>query len=257
MIQKSRPKALPVQTVEAAGQEDPLQASDAGRLLASAIHDMHQADDREEDRYRRAKDKIRKQIHEVTRSAEEADASIGASPDALRWAMLYVIGDIAAVESLEYLKRYALRPVPRDDEPGCEKIKVSSELVYRCTAVDGIANLFEIAPDVAEHALFEIIEGQEATSVRRAVASHILRRYPDRKDTIARLLSKDQLFILELKRPQVGELDQPNPALTRRRQRQERLGKGGTPPMPTRSSERPRVHQVEHVDNPSRSDKEE
>lgn len=42
MIKPSKPTVSPAHTVQAARQQDPLVATEPGRMLASAIHTMHQ-----------------------------------------------------------------------------------------------------------------------------------------------------------------------------------------------------------------------
>ncbi|MDN3513867.1 MAG: hypothetical protein NG747_05645 [Candidatus Brocadia sp.] len=172
-------------------------------LLSQAVRYLNTADKEGDLAYARVAEILRRCSNDLLETVNGLFRQVKSGDSALRWSLLYVLGDVGDKGAADFLVNAALKQLPEAKEgAGCESDRDMEMLV--CTmaihALHKVANRYS----EASQSLLKIISARPAQPIlieAIKVASQL-----GLKDRVREILSKEDHWILDIRQARIEEL---------------------------------------------------
>jgi len=181
----------------------PFDLSPTGWLLGQAVRYLNTADKEGEFAYTQVVEILRRCSEDLLETLTRVFRSMKSGDSALRWNLLYVLGDAGNEKAAEFLVRVALQPLPDAREDlGCETER-DMEMLVSTMAVHALQKVARRHPEVSDYILKIVSEKPARPILIEAVkvASEL-----GMKDKVRELLSKEEHWMLEIRQARIQEV---------------------------------------------------
>jgi hypothetical protein len=176
--------------------------SDTGWLLGEAVRYLNTDDRKGEFAYVRVAELLRRCGNDLVENVAGLFKQVRSGDSALRWNLLYVLGDAGDKSAIEFLVRSALKPLPEKQEEGCESDR-DMEMLVSTMAVHALQKIAERHRETVE-AVLEIISKRPDRPIlieAVKVADNL-----GLKEKARQLLSPDDAWILDIRKARTEEV---------------------------------------------------
>lgn len=202
MVRQKQPKRDDGDSLELADGDRPFDSSATAWLVGQSVRYLHSTDKEEKLAYQRVIELLggcSDAVETVTRLIQRvplADAP-------LRWSLLYLLGEVGDHSAAEFLYSLAIERLSQEErKEGCEGPR-DGELLVRTMAVEALQRIAARHPDAGEYVLKIVSERPVQPILIEAVKAAMDLRL---KDDVAKLLPKDDYWILDIRRVRIGEI---------------------------------------------------
>ena len=185
------------------GASRPFDSSATAWLLGQGVRYLNTADKEGEFAYPRVVEVLQRCTPDLTQTVMELFRQTKAGDAALRWNVLYVLGDGGRADAADFLVRTALEPLPEAlPDQGCEGAR-DIEMLVRTMAVHALQKIAHRHPETAEAVLKVVSERParpiliEAVKVARQVGLDEKARH---------MLPQDDHWILDIRKARTEEV---------------------------------------------------
>ena len=172
-------------------------------LLGQAVRYLNTADKEGEFEYTRVVEVLRRCGSDLLETVNAIFLRVRGGDTTLRWNLLYVLGDSGDASAANFLVSTALKPIPeKKDGEGCESDR-DMEMLVATGAVHALHRMATRHPEAADQVL-KIISVRPARTIlieAVKVAGEL-----GLKEEVQQLLSKDDHWILDIRRARTQEL---------------------------------------------------
>lgn len=189
-------------------------------LLGQAVRYLNTADKEGALAYTRVVEVLRRSGEDLVQVVAGLFRQVKSGDSALRWNLLYVLGDAGDGDAADFLVQAALRRLPEEKEDAVCESERDMEILVCTMAVHALHHVAARYPEVSE-ALLKVVSEKPARPIlieAVKVASDL-----GLKDRVAEMLTKEEQWILDIRRARTEELfAQP--------EREDGMERGFTPP---------------------------
>lgn len=171
-------------------------------LFGQAVRYLNTADKEGEFAYTRVVEILRRCSNDLLETVNGLFRQLKSGDSALRWNLLYVLGDVGDKDAADFLVHAALKQLPEaKEDAGCESDRDMEMLV--CTmAVHALHKVARRYPEVSE-SLLKIVSARPARPI--LIEAVKVANELKLKDRVRDLLSKDDHWILDIRRARTEE----------------------------------------------------
>ena len=177
--------------------------SDTSWLLGQAVRYLNTDDKKGEFAYARTVELLRRCAHDLLENVNGLFKQVKSGDAALRWNLLYVLGDSGDRSAADFLVQTALKRLPEvKEEEGCQSER-DIEMLVSTMAVHAVEKVAARHPEVSE-AVLEIIKNKPTRPIlieAVKVAANL-----GLKDKARELLSDDDAWILDIRQARKDEV---------------------------------------------------
>jgi hypothetical protein len=172
-------------------------------LLGQAVHYLNTADKEGEFAYTRVVEILRRCSNDLLETVNGIFRQVKSGDTALRWNLLYILGDVGDRGAADFLVHAALKQLPEaKEDAGCESDRDMEILV--CTmAVHALQRVAGRYPEVSE-SLLQIVSARPARPI--LIEAVKVANELGLKEKIQVLLPKEDHWILDIRRARTEEL---------------------------------------------------
>ena len=187
----------------------PQQVSPVGELVRQVLVTMNASGEDADAAYQRSVAAMREHSVEAVIEIARLECMCLATDYAARSALVYAACELEHRAALPLLKSVVLTPIPPEEIADPHASIVAEETIIRTTAVDGVVTLARRGDKNAIDLLFDFLD-VPSISIRRAAVQGLLAspQGDDLRGRIAECLTKDQRFLLDLKKLDVRKASQ-------------------------------------------------
>jgi hypothetical protein len=176
--------------------------SDTGWLLGQAVRYLNTDDKKGEFAYARVAELLRRCGNDLLENVGGIFKQVKSGDSALRWNLLYVLGDAGDGSAVEFLVRAALKPLPESQAEGCESDR-DMEMLVNTMAVHALHNVAGRHPEASE-AVLEVIAKRPAQPILIEAV-----KVADKlglKEKVRQILSEQDTWILDIRQARREEV---------------------------------------------------
>lgn len=212
-------------------------ASSFATLIGRYLAVMNAGGEDVEREYQAVLEEMRKDAAEVVVALAKAEAGSDRAAYPLRWALVYAATQMKHEAALPYFRNLVLTPIPPEHSARAHSFStVREETILRTTAIEGLGYLAAQGHRQAVDALFEALD-IPSISIRRAAVQALLAADSSLRERIRERLPQDFSFLLDLKTPQVAEVQQVQNPRKHLHERAERLKQSRPPGLAQESAQ--------------------
>lgn len=181
----------------------PFDKSPTAWLLGQAVRYLNSADKEGEFAYMRVVEVLRNCSNDVLEAVNEIFRQVKSGDSALRWNLLYVIGDTGDGRSADFLVNAALRTIPEAKEDTCCESDRDMEVLVCTMAIHALQRVAKRHPEVADSLLKIVSERPVRPLLIEAVkvGSELGLR-----EKVQEILPKEDHWILDIRKARTQEL---------------------------------------------------
>ena len=190
-------------SLEVRGTSRPFDRSGTAWLIGEAVRYLNTPDKEGELGYTRAVEVLRNCGKDVLETVNGIFKQVKSGDSALRWNLLYVLGDVGDRSAADFLVHTALNKLPEThEEEGCQSAR-DMEMLVSTMAVHAIQKVAARHPEVSEALLQVVAKGPERPILIEAVkvAGEL-----GLKDKVRGLLREEDHRILDIRKARTEEV---------------------------------------------------
>jgi hypothetical protein len=176
--------------------------SDTGWLLGQAVRYLNTDDKKGEFAYARVAELLRRCGSDLLENVNGIFKQVRSGDSALRWNLLYVVGDAGDKNAVEFLIRAALKPLPEAAEEGCESDR-DMEMLVSTMAVHALQKVAARHPETSE-AVLEVISKKPARPI--LIEAVKVAGKLGLKEKVRQILSENDAWILDIRQARTEEV---------------------------------------------------
>ena len=181
----------------------PFDISATAWLLGQAVRYLNTADKEGEFAYTRVVEVLRRCSNDLLETLNGLFRQVKSGDTALRWNLLYVLGDVGDKSAAEFLVHAALKPLPETREDlGCETER-DMEMLVSTMAVHALQKVARRYPEVSDYLLKIVAERPARPILVEAVK---VANELGLKDKVRDILTKEDYWMLDIRQARVQEV---------------------------------------------------
>lgn len=189
--------------LELGGETRPFDVSATAWLMGQGVHYLNNADKESELAYQRIVELLRRCGKDIQETSAGLYQQINQGDAALRWNLLYLMGDVGKADAADFLTGIALTKLPEaTPDQGCEGAR-DMEMLVSTMAIHALHRISTRQPEVSESLLKIVAARPERPILVEAVKVSVELGL---KDKLHDLLDKDSHWMLDLRRARAEEL---------------------------------------------------
>jgi hypothetical protein len=181
----------------------PFDISATAWLLGQAVRYLNTADKEGEFAYTRVVEVLRRSSNDLLETLNGLFRQVKSGDTALRWNLLYVLGDVGDGSAAEFLVRVALKPLPETREDlGCETDR-DMEMLVSTMAVHALQKVARRHPEVSD-GLLKIVSARPARPI--LIEAVKVANELGLKDKVRDILTREEHWMLDIRQARVQEV---------------------------------------------------
>ncbi len=171
-------------------------------LLGQAVRYLNTADKEGELAYTRVVEILRRCSNDLLETVNGLFRQVKSGDTALRWSLLYVLGDVGDKGAVDFLVNAALKQLPEaKEDAGCESDRDMEMLV--CTmAIHALHKVASRYPEVSQ-SLLKVVSARPARPI--LIEAVKVANQLGLKDRVREILPKDDHWILDIRQARIEE----------------------------------------------------